>query len=876
MGVLIVLGLSVLLQGLTALLAFRLIRLTTQKKAWSLLGTALLLMASYRALNFFQLLQQPRPAPAGHFIPEFFYLLITLLMLTGVISFFPLLKQRTRKEKDLFESEARFKTLYEALPIGISLFDREGNIVEANKVSEKILGLPPEKLLSRNLSRPEWQILKPDHSPMTAEELPGSVALKENRLVENAEMGVKRPDGSIVWLNVTAAPLHQGRLGGLLVYSDITSLKETEAALRKSQRQYQDLFENSMDLICAHDLSGKLLSINPQASLIMGYETQELIGMNLQDLVVPDYRDLVETYLSEIQKKGKAVGLLTALSKQGERRYWEYNGFLRAEGDDGPLVRGFARDITEQRRAQKALKKSEEKYRMLAETAQDYILALDLQGKVIYANPAALAASGYSAEEASRMKIADILPAETLSRIADGFSKRASGDEGHWVYEVDFLTKSGDRVPVEVDSTLIKEEGRPSGVLIIARDITERRQAEAQQKKMEEQLRHVQKLESLGVLAGGIAHDFNNLLMGILGNADLALTVLTPANPARQNLMEIEKAARRAAELCRQMLAYSGRGKFVVEPLNLTEVVREMAHMLEISISKKAALRYHFEPDLPAVQADATQMRQIIMNLITNASEAMGEENGVIAVSTGVMVCDREYLRSTWLNDPLPPGTYVYLEVSDTGCGMDPETLSKIFDPFFSTKFTGRGLGLAAILGIVRGHQGAIKVYSETGKGSTFRVLLPAVAEVNTLTPRESLKEKEEWKGKGIVLLVDDDETVRIVGTQMLERLGFEVLSAVDGQEALECYGRQADHIRCILLDLTMPRLDGEECFRELRRIREDVKVVVTSGYNEQEVSRRFIGKGLAGFIQKPFSLKTLEETLKGILGTEVAGSREQ
>lgn len=867
MGVIIVLGLSILLQVLSAVLAFRLIRYSSSSWAWRLLGTALVLMVVYHILLFYQTLVGPKAFYQTLFSPELFSLFISLLLLAGLLKLSLILKHRQEKDQALEDSEQRFKTLFQALPIGISLTDRLGNIVEANQVSEKFLGLSREEHLSRSLRSPEWQIIKPDHSPMRAEELPAFMALKENRLVENRELGVRKPDGNLVWLNVTAAPLPLKQYGVLIVFSDITALKNTEAALRRSQNLYQDLFDHSMDLICSHDLTGKLLSINPHASLIMGYETHELVGRNLKDLVVPEYRELVSLYLEEIQQKGKAAGLLGVLSKQGERHYWEYNGFLRKEGEEEAVVRGFARDISERRRAEKALKKSEEKYRMLAETAQDYILALDLQGKAMYVNPAALAAGGYNQEEAAGMNIADILPEGMLSQLIERYSKRRGGDESHWVYEVEFLNKAGERIPVEVNSTLIKEDGKPSGVLIIARDITERRRTEEQQKKMEEQLRHVQKLESLGVLAGGIAHDFNNLLMGILGNADLALVDMTPANPARQNLMEIEKAARRAAELCRQMLAYSGRGKFVVEPLNLSDVVQEMAHMLEISISKKAALRYHFEPGLPAVQADATQMRQIIMNLITNASEAMGEENGVIAVSTGVMVCDREYLSSSWLNDPIPPGNYVYLEVSDTGCGMEQETLSKIFDPFFSTKFTGRGLGLAAILGIVRSHQGAIKVYSEPGKGSTFRVLLPAVAEGNPLARRESLKGKEEWKGTGVVLLVDDDETVREVGTQMLERLGFEVLPAVDGQEALECYGRQADQIRCILLDLTMPRLDGEECFRELRRIREDVKVVVTSGYNEQEVSRRFIGKGLAGFIQKPFSLKTLEETLKGILG---------
>jgi two-component system, cell cycle sensor histidine kinase and response regulator CckA len=374
-------------------------------------------------------------------------------------------------------------------------------------------------------------------------------------------------------------------------------------------------------------------------------------------------------------------------------------------------------------------------------------------------------------------------------------------------------------------------------------------------------------LESLGVLAGGIAHDFNNLLMGILGNADLALMDLSPASPVRQYLKEIEKASRRAAELCRQMLAYSGKGKFIVERLNLSEVVQEMAHMLKMALSPKTILRYHFSPNLPAIQADVTQIRQTIMNLITNASEAIGNGSGVITVTTGAVECNQAFLKETYLDDQLPEGLYVYIEVEDTGCGMDEATRNKIFDPFFTTKFTGRGLGLAAALGIIRGHQGAITVHSEPGKGSTFKVLFPAVPPETEHREAAKTSEKSVRPEARTILLVDDDEAVRLVGKRMLERLGFKVLTAADGQEAIDCFRSRADQIQCILLDLTMPRLDGDKCFQELRRVRADIRVVLTSGYNEQEVARRFAGRDLAGFLQKPYTLTGLQEIIKRVLG---------
>jgi CheY-like chemotaxis protein len=370
----------------------------------------------------------------------------------------------------------------------------------------------------------------------------------------------------------------------------------------------------------------------------------------------------------------------------------------------------------------------------------------------------------------------------------------------------------------------------------------------------------------LGVLAGGIAHDFNNLLMAILGNADLALLSLSPISPARNNIEEIVKASQRAADLCRQMLAYSGRGRFVVGRYDLSEIVQEMANMLQVSVSKKATLRYRFDRDLPPVEADATQLRQVVMNLITNASDALGDASGVIEVSSGVMECDRAYLSESYLDDKLPEGRYVYLEISDTGCGMDAETRSRIFDPFFTTKFMGRGLGLAAVLGIVRGHKGAIKVYSEPGQGTTIKILLPAVE----WTPADRVQIAEQSKlppSGGTVLLVDDDQSVLDVASSMLERLGFAVLTASDGQEGLEVFRERAAEIDCVLLDLTMPRLSGEEVFREMRRIQSDVRVILSSGYNEQEVTQRFVGKGLAGFVQKPYTLAKLQEILRRVLG---------
>jgi len=433
------------------------------------------------------------------------------------------------------------------------------------------------------------------------------------------------------------------------------------------------------------------------------------------------------------------------------------------------------------------------------------------------------------------------------------------------LYEKEYIRKTGEIIPVEMRTYLLRgEEGQPSGFWATIRDLSERRRVEEERRRLEAQMLQAQKLESLGVLAGGIAHDFNNLLMGILGNTDLALSEISLISPARESLLEIERISRRAADLCQQLLAYSGLGKLIVEPVDLQEIIEEMTHLLEVSISKKAKLIYHFSPNLPLVRGDATQLRQILMNLLINASAALGEHAGVLALSTGAMECDEAYLRSCYLDQNLAPGLYVYLEVADTGCGMTPAQQQRIFDPFYTTKFTGRGLGLAAVQGIVRGHGGAIRIESELGRGSIFRILFPAYDEP-VVQAAERAAERAPLRAGGLALLVDDEETVRAVSRRMLEKHGFRVITASDGHEAIEQIRQHGADISCVVLDLMMPRMDGEETWRELRRLRPGLPILLSSGYTEQEILRRFEGVEISGFLQKPYTTEQLLEALRKI-----------
>ncbi len=402
--------------------------------------------------------------------------------------------------------------------------------------------------------------------------------------------------------------------------------------------------------------------------------------------------------------------------------------------------------------------------------------------------------------------------------------------------------------------------------LALLRDVTEQRRVEDECLQLEIQVQHAQKLEILGVLAGGIAQDFNNVLMSVLGRVSLLSNQLALSSDAQPHLREIEIAAHRAAELCRKMLAYAGKCRFVAEPIDLRFVVGEMGRMLEVSIAKNVVLKYDFADKIPAVYADASQLRQVVMNLITNASEAIGDRSGVICIRSGVMECDHEYLRETYLDDDLPEGLYVYLEVADTGCGMDPETRRRMFEPIFTTKFTGRGLGMVAVLGIIRRYRGALKVYSEPKSGTTVKVLFPALSGRTDSSGSVPAVTELVLPPGLTVLVVDDEETIRALSKDMLTNLGVTVLLAADGREALAVFERESARIDCIILDLTMPHMDGDETFRELRRLSRDVRVVMSSGYNQQEVIQRFAGKSLVGFLQKPYNLTALVEALRNAL----------
>ncbi len=589
----------------------------------------------------------------------------------------------------------------------------------------------------------------------------------------------------------------------------------------------------------------------------------ELVGLGLEDIDPTFGAEQAARLRDQLRTQGST--LLETIHLRGDGSIvpveLSANHFLHGGRE---YVTGYIRDVSVRKATESTLARAA----LLLSRLPEAVYSTDLDGTVTFWNEGAERLFGWRAPELLGHPLADRLPPEAAAELRNRLHRAAAGQD--WSGEYNDYRRDGGRVLTEATlARFLDRDGRPVGVLGISRDITGRARAEQDRLALERKLQETQKLESLGVLAGGIAHDFNNLLTGILGNASLARLDSPPGTPIEASIGQIETAALRAADLCRQMLAYSGKAQFVVEPIHIDRLIEETARLLHLSLSKKATLTLDLAPDLPAILGDSTQLRQVFMNLVMNASEAIGKQAGSITVTARTTVATPERLASCHTTGEHPSGPSLEVRIADTGCGMPPETLSRIFDPFFTTKFTGRGLGLSAVLGIVRGHNGALDVVSEPGHGTTFTVLLP-LAPVAPLAPATAIPPPPaahpEWHGTGTVLVADDEEPVRDVLANMLERLGFEVVAANDGVEAVDRFRLNPARFAAVLLDVSMPRQDGVETLRAIHHLRPDTPVLLISGHGSGELREQLGEDQLAGIVPKPFTTPTLREALQKAL----------
>jgi PAS domain S-box-containing protein len=662
--------------------------------------------------------------------------------------------------------------------------------------------------------------------------------------------------------------------------------KQAEQALRESEARYRDLVENSEDLICTHDIEGKILSLNRALIRRLGYEqADEIVGRYIADFLAPRMRSLFNSYLYTIGKRGHAHGFMRILTRDGQERILEYDNSLRTEDLDHPIVRGLAHDVTERKLAEKALRQSEQRYRTLVEHLPDGVYRSTPGGKFIEVNPAMVKMLGYkNKEELMAIDIVTQLYFDQRERSKVVDSLRQAGKDEIEVFRL--RRKDGQEIWVEDHGRLVYDTA--GNVLYhegILRDVTERRKAEQERLHVEAQLRHAQKMETIGTLAGGFAHDFNNQLIGIIGNVDMALTDVGSNHPAQTILQEARNAAIRCTEMTKALLAFSRKLESQFNPIDLNQVVRESHRLLKHTIPATIDIEIKAAPDLSMVNADDTQMQQVLMNLCVNARDAIfaatpeGEKSkgagvGKIFIQTRNQLVGQEAARR---NLEARPGRFVVLAVADTGSGIPPENLSRIFEPFFTTKEAskGTGLGLSMAFGIVKAHQGWIEVNSrapaELAKDqafqTTFEVFLPAIDAAISPSASSPQISATAVGGNETVLVIDDEPVVRETARLMLTRNGYRVFTADNAIAGLELYRTNWKLVDLVLLDLTMPQISGKHALQQICAINPKSRVIVTSGYAAESETGEVMNLGAIAFLQKPYApaelLQAIREALK-------------
>ena len=768
------------------------------------------------------------------------------------------ISEQLKTEEALRESEALMRNFFDSSGVMRGMVEIVDDVilhVSCNLAAAQMYGVDRESILGKSA-------IDTGAPPEIAQRWL-ELYEQSRRTGKPVSMEYARPvaDGREYWLLATASYLateqHSGRPRFAYTILDLTERRRAEQGLRASEERLRLFVEHAPAAIAMFDRQMRYIAVSQRWLTDYHLSAQDLIGRSHYEV----FPELAESW-KEIHRRC----LAGAVEKCDEDPFpradgkldwvrWEIHPWRNEKAEiDGIIV--FSDLITERKLAQEALAASENRFRALLDSASQGIVAVDESSRIVLVNGTTEEMFEYSRTELLGQPLEVLLP-ERYRTAHDEHLRRYFGRPHTRVMGLGIdlygRSRNGREFPIEVSLSYVEQGGSRLAMALVT-DITERRRAE-------ERLLDAQKLESLGLLAGGVAHDFNNLLVGVIGNASMAQEMLPPDSLAVELLEEVVRSGKQAAHLTRQMLAYAGKGKFVVESLVLSRLIPEMCGLVQPSIPKKITLSFDLDPDLLAVEADRGQVQQVFMNLVLNAAEAIGNHDGVILVRTCVQDVDEPYLRLHPEVAAMQPGRYVCLEVRDTGSGMDEATKARIFDPFYTTKFTGRGLGLAAVAGIVRGHKGAITVSSEPGKGSCFAVLLPAVGHAIKETPVAA--RSDGLLGAGVVLVVDDERAVREMTKKALERQGYTVLLADSGLAAIDLFRSYRGKIALVILDLSMPNMGGEEALPELMKIRPEVRAVVSSGYSEAETMTLFHEQRVAGFIQKPYTMRELAEKVK-------------
>ena len=644
---------------------------------------------------------------------------------------------------------------------------------------------------------------------------------------------------------LTAAAEREGRLAREL------------AEQQRATNRHAAILRGSMDGFFVVCDDCRFLEVNEAFCRMTGYSADELRDMKISDLEVPqvsgeDVPSHMRTGLHHFPTAHR--------HKDGHIIFLEIG--MNVLRDDGQrILAGFARDVTERKRAGEEFERLSRRQQHILNSTVEGICGVDQDGRITFANPAASRMLASAAADLVGRSLVEVATgADHAARdCPDGCVVCSALRKGLSRYQSDavFQALDGRELPVEYSITPMYEGVDVIGAVAVFRDITERKQAEQHRRALESQIQQVQKLDSLGMLAGGIAHDLNNMLVGILGNACLAVDELPDISNVRGRLQRIIAACERASKVISQILAYSGRVVCEPAPIDPNEFLGELTELLRPGLPERIKLRCSSDPGAPPIAVDVGQMQQVITNLVTNARDAIGDVDGEIVLEAATQKLDTTALEARYPGQELAPGEYVRVLVRDSGCGIARENVRRIFEPFFSEKGPGRGLGLAAMRGIVRAHGGGVRVESEPGVGTTFTLVFPVVEE--PLTPRADRSAPSIAPG-ATVLVIDDDDAVRDVVGDILEARGLRVLSAEDGRRGLDQFKAHADELDLVLLDMTMPGMSGAEVFQEIIAIAPEMRVVILSGYSENNVVASLDGLRPVGFVHKPFSLDELIE----------------
>jgi PAS domain S-box-containing protein len=642
---------------------------------------------------------------------------------------------------------------------------------------------------------------------------------------------------------------------------EINSRQQVEAALRESEESYRALVENMQALICRFLPDGTLSFVNSAYCQYFDKTREELVGKNFFQFIPKNEQSSVRNHFESLAPQKPVVSYEhQVVAPDGKIRWqrWTDHAFYDANGKL-QQYQSIGLDITESKITEQALRESEERFRELAELMPETIFEMTLDGTLTYVNRNAYNYFGYTRTDVKNgLNSLDVLIPKDRERAAANMAKILSGEKAG-TNEYTALRKDGSTFPVLVNSAPIFKEGQPIGLRGFIIDNTDRKMAEQERRKLEIQFQQAQRFEALGTLAGGIAHDFNNLLMNIQGNTSLMLCEINTSHPHFKMLKNIQRQVKSGAQLTRQMLGYARKGKFNVKSIELNQVTAESAETFGRT-RKEIIIERDFADHLFPIEADRGQIEQVLLNLFVNAADAMPGGGNLYLKTKNVSHVN---IKSSQFNPR--PGNYVQLTISDTGSGMDQATLEHIFDPFFTTKEMGRGtgLGLASVYGIIKGHDGYIDVASEKGQGTTFIIYLPATQKA-VEEPAEAAAEL--IRGSGTLLVVDDEDLVLHVAANMLEKLGYTVLKARNGTEAVHVFDAHKNQIKLVVLDIIMPDMGGGEVYDKIKTINPDVKVLLASGYSVDGQAIELLERGCDGFMQKPFTMEELSGKIEQIL----------